>query len=291
MVRTIDDTHLTNIANAIRAKNDTTNTYKPSEMAEAINGIESDNYDKMIGKTITEVRSDLTTVGKYTFYECANLQSADFPKAVSIGDYAFYGTSALTDLNFPLVREIERYAFRGAGFTSGNFPEVTYVATTAFAYNSALTSINIPKADSVGGSAFQSCTVLQRIKFPKLTTVNNYTLGGCSALQCADFAMATSLGSYVFNNCYTLNAIILRGSTMCTLANANAFTGCYHILGTTNATYNPNGVKDGYIYVPSALENTYKSDSKWSAYASQIRVLENYTVDGTTAGELDESKI
>lgn len=291
MVRLFEDTNIQAIADAIREKNGTNNTYKVSEMAEAIIGIESDNYDKMIDKTISEVSSNLATVGKYTFYECINLQSADFPKAVSIGDYAFYGTSALTETNFPLVRSIERYAFRGSGFTSADFPVATEIATTAFAYNSALTSINIPNATSVGGSAFQSCTALQRIKFPKLTTVNNYTLGGCSALQCADFAKATSLGTYVFNNCYTLNAIILRGSTMCTLSNANAFTGCYRILGTTNATYNPNGVKDGYIYIPSALENTYKSDSKWSEYASQLRVLENYTVDGTTTGELDESKI
>ena len=36
-------------------------------------------------------------------------------------------------------------------------------------------------------------------------------------------------------------------------ANTNAFDYCYHILGTTNSTYNPNGLKDGYIYVPASL--------------------------------------
>lgn len=287
----VDDATLFNIANAIREKNGTEDKYLPSEMASAIQNIKSENCDKLISKTITEVSSNLTTIGKYVFYDCTSLQSADFPKAVAIGDYAFYGTSALTDLSFPLVREIERYAFRGAGFTSANFPEVTYVATSAFAYNSALTSINIPKANSVGGSAFQNCTALQSIKFPELTAVNNYTLGGCSALQCADFDKAVSLGTYVFQNCSSLKAVILRGSTMCTLANENTFSACYHILGTTNATYNPNGNKDGYIYVPAALVNTYKADTKWATFASQIRAIESYTVDGTITGELDESKI
>lgn len=291
MTVTVDDTNFKAIADAIRAKNGTTETYKPSEMASAIQNIKSESYDKLIDKTITEVSSNLTEIGKYVFYDCTRLQSVDFPKAVSIGDYAFYGTSALTDLNFPLAREIERYAFRGAGFASANFPEVTYVATTAFAYNSALTSVNIPKANSVGGSAFQNCTALQHIKLPKLTAVNNYTLGGCSALQCADFDEAISLGTYVFQNCNSLKAVILRGSTMCTLANENTFSGCYHILGTTNATYNPSGSKDGYIYVPAALVNTYKADTKWATFASQIRAVENYTVDGTVTGELDASKI
>lgn len=35
----INDTNLTNIANAIRGKNGTTTTYKPSEMAAAITAI------------------------------------------------------------------------------------------------------------------------------------------------------------------------------------------------------------------------------------------------------------
>lgn len=38
---TIDDTNLTNIANAIRSKNGTDNTYKPNEMASAIESIET----------------------------------------------------------------------------------------------------------------------------------------------------------------------------------------------------------------------------------------------------------
>ena len=291
MVKLYDDTNIKAIANAIRAKLGTEDTYKTSEMASAIESIESENYDKMIGKTITEVSSNLTSVGKYVFYECSSLQRADFPKATEICDYAFYGTSALTEINFPLVRDIERYALRGAGFTSADFPSATYVATTAFAYNSALTSINLPKADSVGGSAFQNCTALQRIKLPKLIAVSNYTMGGCSALVIADFDKATSLGTYVFQNCYSLKAVILRNSTMCTLSHDNSFSGCYHILGTTNATYNPNGSKDGYIYVPSSLVNTYKADSKWATFSTQFRALESYTVDGTTTGDLDESKI
>jgi hypothetical protein len=83
----------------------------------------------------------------------------------------------------------------------------------------------------------------------------------------------------------------LRSETMCTLSNTNAFNYCYHILGTVNETYNPNGLKDGYIYVPRALVDTYKVATNWVTYADQFRALEDYTVDGTITGELDESKI
>ena len=37
----VTDTHLTDIANAIRDKNGSTDTYKPSEMANAISNIET----------------------------------------------------------------------------------------------------------------------------------------------------------------------------------------------------------------------------------------------------------
>lgn len=47
----------------------------------------------------------------------------------------------------------------------------------------------------------------------------------------------------------------------------------------------------GYIYVPRALVDTYKAATNWSTIADQFRALEDYTVDGTITGELDESKI
>jgi hypothetical protein len=51
------------------------------------------------------------------------------------------------------------------------------------------------------------------------------------------------------------------------------------------------GAGTGYIYVPTALIEEYKSATNWSTYATQFRALEDYTVDGTFTGELDETKI
>ena len=51
---------------------------------------------------------------------------------------------------------------------------------------------------------------------------------------------------------------------------SNAFTNCYHFTGTTNATYNPNGLKDGRIYVPDDKVDALKTASGWSTYADII---------------------
>ena len=47
---------------------------------------------------------------------------------------------------------------------------------------------------------------------------------------------------------------------------SNAFNFCYHFLGTTNSTYNPQGLKDGRIYVPDAMVNQLKQATNWSVY-------------------------
>jgi hypothetical protein len=61
-----------------------------------------------------------------------------------------------------------------------------------------------------------------------------------------------------------LTTVILRVNKVCTLANVSAF----------NNTPIKNG--SGYVYVPSALVDSYKAASNWSTYAAQIRAIEDY---------------
>ena len=102
----------------------------------------------------------------------------------------------------------------------------------------------------------------------------------------------TAIAESAYSACRSLKALVLSNTdAVVTLANTNAFSGCYHILGTKDSAYNPSGLKDGYFYVPAALIEDYKVATNWSTYATQFRALEDYTVDGTVTGELDESKI
>jgi hypothetical protein len=112
----------------------------------------------------------------------------------------------------------------------------------------------------------------------RVTSVGDSAFRGCSALIKADFPSVSSIYNTAFHDCSSLVTLALRSETMCVLYYINSFDGSPIANGT------------GYIYVPGALYNSYLADSKWSSYANQFRVLENYTVDGTITGELDTNR-
>ena len=98
-----------------------------------------------------------------------------------------------------------------------------------------------------------------------LTGVGVYAFYGCAALETVDLPGITSIAANAKQNCSSLSALILRGSVMVTLANTNALASSAVSSGT------------GYIYVPAALADSYKSATNWSTYAAQIRAIEDYT--------------
>ena len=120
---------------------------------------------------------------------------------------------------------------------------------------------------------------ITELKDNVLVKTENYLFIKCSELTIVDLPNVTSIGDFSFYQCAKLTSVILRSTTICRLSNTNAFT------------YSPIYSGSGYIYVPSSLVDTYKSASNWSAFASQFRALEDYTVDGTITGELDPTKI
>ena len=153
------------------------------------------------------------------------------------------------------------------------------VGQYAFYGCSLLRTVNFPLAKTVVQYAFYGCRDLRTANLPLAKTVGQYAFYDCLLLTTVDFPLVTSIDNYAFYHCKYLTALILRSETMATLSNKNAFTSTPIASGT------------GYIYVPRALVDTYKSATNWSTYATQFRALEDYTVDGTISGELDESKI
>ena len=76
-------------------------------------------------------------------------------------------------------------------------------------------------------------------------------------------------GSFAYN-CYSLTKLIIRNMTTIPTLSSSAFSNCYHFTGTTNANYNPQGLKDGRIYVPDDKVEALKAATNWSAYADII---------------------
>lgn len=238
------------------------------------------DIDALIDKSITEITSNVESIGNYACQGCGALKTVNFPLATSIGDYAFAVCLALETTNFPLVTSIGDAAFnKCTALKKADFPLVTSMGQSVFVACSALETVNFPLVTSIGSSTFQACTTLETVDFPLVTSIRQDAFYNCKALKTANFPLLTSIDSYAFYYCELLSSLIIRSETICNLSNKNAFSGSSVASGT------------GYIYVPRALVEDYKAATNWSNYASQFRALEDYTVDGTINGELDESKI
>ena len=124
---------------------------------------------------------------------------------------------------------------------------------------------------TIGNAAFYNCYSLTNVSFPKATKVGDKAFYNCSILVDVDIPLVRSIRSQAFYNCASLTKVFLSQTTfMCVLEGENTFAGCSHILGTKDSIHNPEGLKDGYIYVPASWLSKYKADHDWEIYASQI---------------------
>ena len=125
-------------------------------------------------------------------------------------------------------------------------------------------------------SMFDDCYNLQTI--PQLNTSNVTNIGNmftaCRNLQTIDLThmkiTSASNSFYMCGECNSLTKFIIRNMDIIPILNSSAFTDCYHFTGTVNATYNPDGLKDGRIYVPDGMVYQLKQATNWSVYADII---------------------
>lgn len=264
----------------------------------------ADPATELIERTVKTVRNaSAKEVGSYAFYGCKNLTRADFSAATSIADNAFnkctglikvnvpevttIGNSVfsectgLAEVDFPMLTKAGSNAFAGTSLTKINFPMLTTILGYAFASCCNLTEVNLPRLNSTSSSIFSGCTGLTQITLPIVPSLYASAFEMCTSLVKVDLPALTSIGESAFYNCAKLATLILRSETICTLSDARGRTFGGTLLASGK----------GYIYVPKALVDTYKAADKWSTYANQFRALEDYTVDGTITGALDETKI
>lgn len=178
-----------------------------------------------------------------------------------------------------------------AELVSADFPLATKIGHNAFAYCANLQSINIPLVANIGQQTFSNCTNLKKVYAPCVTFINSNAFYRCERLESVDLGSETYVSGYSFANCYSLKAVIMRSAKVNNLVATSAFGNCSRITGQVNDDYNPDGVKDGYFYVPRSILSGYTGNSGWGTWSSQFRALEDYTVDGTTTGALDASKL
>ena len=232
-----------------------------------------------------------TTIGSFTFQSCDSLVTANIPNAIRVPNDAFNGCDSLVTANFPNATYVGSNAFSNCNkLTTANFPNATSIHSSyAFLNCYNLTTIDFSNVTSIGTSAFSSCNKLTTANFPLAISTGSSAFRNCYQLQTANFPNATNVPASSFANCYKLTKVIIgtNKTTSPTLSNINAFDGCHHITGTVNATYNPEGLKDGYIYVKADKVAEVRTATNWVTYATQIMpwvatVEELANIDGTT---------
>lgn len=251
---------LTAIADAIRAKTGGTDALTLDGMAEAVAGIEAgggvDLAKAIVERTVTEVSdASIETVGHNAFAYCRSLLHVDLSACKTVSTEAFRYCEELVSVNLPAC---------------------TTVSKDAFLYCQSMVSVSLPACSTLNNGALSYCKTLTSVDIPMCTSLLSNAFSRCFALESIDLPACKLIETNAFYSCYSLKSVILRSESMCSLKNTNAFNLCCHILGTVDATYNPEGLKDGYIYVPDALVDDYKAATNWSTYADQIKPLSEY---------------
>lgn len=162
------------------------------------------------------------------------------------------------------VTEIGSHAFAGCSeLTVVYIPNVISIGESAFANCNKLTDINAPKLLEIGNASFAQCSSLKNISFSRVTSVDWYAFQLCTNLEKAEF-YKTCHFKHAFLQCEKLDTLILHSTdAICTTESS-----------TLGGTRIANGT--GYIYVPKALIEQYKTAQYWKNYADQFRAIEDY---------------
>ena len=236
-IKTIDDTNLTNIANAIRSKLGVQTTYKPSEMAQAINDI---------------------------------IAETSVTKGIVVNSWDKDGYA--TDVSLVGMTEIPNYYFQYSAHSSGGWlskigsnlhlpDNLTSIGSYAFYYCSNLALTSLPSGiTSIGSRAFYYCENLALTSLPSgvISIPANCFYRCMSLTEMTLNGDIESIGSYAFRHC-NLTKLVMPNVTSVPTLSSTAFSNTTIESGT------------GYIYVPDTLVDSFKSETNWSAYANQIK--------------------
>lgn len=214
--------------------------------------------DKLVDST--QLNADLTTVANAIRAKSGGSGSLAFPSG--------------------FVTEIGNIPSGGGGFDYDDMASMsiptgdvvltgTSVENYAFAYRDACPDWKVsgPDVTYIGQNAFRQCRTLTEAHFPKVSSYHSTSYifymptSGTRKLALIDWGLANVPSNFAAN-CSNLKTLILRKTTIATLANTNAFSGTPLASGGSGCT----------IYIPKALydhlgdnsSSDYKKASNWS---------------------------
>lgn len=294
---TVNEENLTNIANAIREKNQTDTTYKPSEMAGAIQEIKGGLPKK--GFVVDEwseygYPTSITVIGmteipnkffyqlfsynaNHSTYFLFGRASLNLPDNITtIGVDAFYECNKLTLNKLPnALVYIDTRAFSGCTeLALTELPnDITHLGgNECFKNCSNLALIKLPDGleGSLPSSAFSGCTKLALTELPSgISRISQWCFQSCTNLYNLTIKSTTlnGLDYGCFEKCSNLATIVIPNITSVPTLGSNVFDSTPIKKGT------------GFVYVPDTLVDSLKSSTNWSNFADQIKPISEMPIE------------
>lgn len=161
---------------------------------------------------------------------------------------------------------------------------ITKLRAYALAYCTA-TKIKLGTLRRGGYACFANANAV-RIELPVMDNGTQTSMfNSCKSLEAVDCGITNVIVNTCFTKCAKLKVVILRRSSVTMLSDVAGFNGTLFASGGTG----------GKILCPRALVEQYPTASNWNTLygygTCEFLALEDYTVDGTTTGEVDWDKI
>lgn len=288
---------ITKIADAIRTKLGSSDTYTVDEMCTAIQNIPvgSDLMELLASASESivgtdgillndeTVKTEATAIPSYIGVSKAILE-VSFAEVTEVRYCAFQNAIRLTNINLPKCTTIKGYAFENIPYQAStdvtiNLPKVVTIEQSAFSGSKVSGLISLPECETIGNSAFRSCGKITGLYLPKLKTLGDVAFGyGDNKTYDVELPLIETIGEQAFRRYAGTNFTI---GPNCTSIGRNLFydgtaTNLY-VLATTPPTLGGNFGSStsnvSHIYVPADSVAAYKAANIWSNYASIIEAI------------------
>lgn len=184
---------------------------------------------------------------------------------------------SLTTARYPLKMppSIERLRLANMVEANSNYSNACFADFRTAGISSSSLALSMPRLRAILGGDVTSRSFLYaipatvtglRIHLPLLEEISGYAIYSCPAITSLYLPSLASVGSGAFYGCSGLETLVLPGQVVCSLA-------CNPLLAFAGT---PIASGSGYVYVPASLVAQYQAAANWSAYASQIRAIEDW---------------
>ena len=225
-------------------------------------------YGYPMSKLITIPNIDTSNVTNMSnmFYQCTSLTSIPELNTSNVTDMSYMLSQCTSLTSIPELNTSNVEKSSGMFYMCDNLeyiPALDFSKVSSFnqtfGHCEKLKSIELFNSDKTNylGSTFSYCYELKKV------IINYYP-----------YVTYESDVDYLFSNCYSLKTVIIKNIENKAKIAASSFSNCYHFLGTSNSTYNPDGLKDGRIYMPIDYVEKISILDNWKKFSDIIKPLE-----------------